>query len=130
MFFPLHILLMAISTLGIITGVGAAIFFRKKSNWLKIHKSLNFFSLLGIAAGIIMAVIYVSETSGKHIDGLHQLIGLTAFTFAVVTLLLGFYQFKAKNKLAVRTTHRLLGRFSLVLFLTAIMLGLKLINII
>jgi len=129
MFFPLHILLMAISTLGIITGVGAAIFFRKKSNWLKIHKSLNFFSLLGIAAGIIMAVIYVSETSGKHIDGLHQLIGLTAFTFAVVTLLLGFYQFKAKNKLAVRTTHRLLGRFSLVLFLTAIMLGLKLINI-
>jgi ABC-type transport system involved in cytochrome c biogenesis permease subunit len=130
MFFPLHILLMAISTLGIITGVGAAIFFRKKSNWLKIHKSLNFFSLLGIAAGIIMAVIYVSETSGKHIDGLHQLIGLTAFTFAAVTLLLGFYQFKAKNKLAVRTTHRLLGRFSLVLFLTAIMLGLKLINII
>jgi len=128
--FFLHILLMAISTLGIITGVGAAIFFRKKSNWLKIHKSLNFFSLLGIAAGIIMAVIYVSETSGKHIDGLHQLIGLTAFTFAVVTLLLGFYQFKAKNKLAVRTTHRLLGRFSLVLFLTAIMLGLKLINII
>jgi len=128
--FFLHILLMAISTLGIITGVGAAIFFRKKSNWLKIHKSLNFFSLLGIAAGIIMAVIYVSETSGKHIDGLHQLIGLTAFTFAAVTLLLGFYQFKAKNKLAVRTTHRLLGRFSLVLFLTAIMLGLKLINII
>jgi ABC-type transport system involved in cytochrome c biogenesis permease subunit len=121
---------MAISTLGIIVGVGAAIFFRKKSSWLKIHKSLNFFSLLGIAAGIIMAVIYVSETSGKHIDGLHQLIGLTAFTFAVVTLLLGFYQFKAKNKLAVRTTHRLLGRFSLVLFLTAIMLGLKLINII
>ena len=130
MIFFLHILLMAISTLGIITGVGAAIFFRKKSNWLKIHKSLNFFSLLGIAAGIIMAVIYVSETSGKHIDGLHQLIGLTAFTFAAVTLLLGFYQFKAKNKLAVRTTHRLLGRFSLVLFLTAIMLGLKLINII
>jgi ABC-type transport system involved in cytochrome c biogenesis permease subunit len=129
MFFPLHILLMAIATLGIIFGVGAAIFFRNKSSWLKIHKSLNFFSLLGIAAGIIMAVIYVSETSGKHIDGLHQLIGLTAFTFAVVTLFLGFYQFKAKNKLAARTTHRLLGRFSLVLFLTAIMLGLKLINI-
>ena len=129
MFFPLHILLMAIATLGIIVGVCAAIFFRKKSSWLKIHKSLNFFSLLGIAAGIIMAVIYVSETSGKHIDGLHQLIGLTAFTFVVVTLLLGFYQFKAKNKLAVRTTHRLLGRFSLVLFLAAIMLGLKLINI-
>jgi uncharacterized membrane protein len=77
-----------------------------------------------------MAVIYVFSTNGKHIDGLHQLIGVSAFILAVVTLLLGFYQFKAKNKLAVRTTHRLLGRFSLVLFLTAITLGLKLINII
>jgi peptidoglycan/LPS O-acetylase OafA/YrhL len=112
MFFPLHILLMAIATLGIITGVGAAIFFRKKSNWLKIHKSFNFFSLLGISAGIIMAVIYVSEAGGKHIDGLHQLIGLTAFILAAVTLSLGFYQFKAKNKSAVRTTHRFLGRIS------------------
>ena len=129
MIFFLHILLMAISTLGIITGVGVAIFFRKKSNWLKIHKSFNSFSLMGMSAGISMAVIYVSSAGDKHIDGLHQLIGLSAFILAGVTLLLGFYQFKAKNKLAVRTTHRLLGRFSLVLFLTAITLGLKLIHI-
>ena len=130
MVFFLHMLLMATATLGIITGVGVAIFFRKKSNWLKIHKSFNSFSLMGMSAGISMAVIYVSSIGDKHIDGLHQLIGLTAFILAVVTLLLGFYQFKAKNKLVVRTTHRLLGRFSLVLFLTAITLGLKLINII
>ena len=129
MFFFLHILLMAIATLGIIIGVGAAIFFRKKSYWLKIHKSLNAFSLLGISAGIIMAVAYVFGAGGKHIDGLHQIIGLAAFIIASVTLLLGFYQFKAKNKIALRSTHRLLGRFSLVLLLTAIMLGLKLINI-
>jgi hypothetical protein len=44
-------------------------------------------------------------------------------------LLLGLYQFKAKNKSAVRTAHRWLGRFSLLLFLTAITLGLILINI-
>ena len=129
MFFPLHILFMAIATLGIITGVSAAVFFRYKSNWIKIHKGLNSFSFFGISIGIIMAVIYVSSTGGKHIDGLHQLIGSAAFIFAGVTLLLGFYQFKAKNKSAVRTTHRFLGRFSLVLLLTAIMLGLKLINI-
>jgi heme A synthase len=129
MVFFLHMLLMVIATLGIITGVGVAIFFRKKSNWLKIHKSFNFFSLLGMSVGIGMAVIYVSSAGDKHIDGLHQLIGLSAFILAVVTLFLGFYQFKAKNKIALRSTHRLLGRFSLVLFLTAIMLGLKLINI-
>lgn len=130
MFFTLHILLMAISTLGIIAGVSAAMFFRNKRSWVKIHKYLNSFSLLGMSAGIIMAFIYVSGTNGEHIDGLHQLIGLTAFNFAVATLLLGLYQFKAKNKLAVRTTHRWLGRFSLLLFLTAIILGLMLINII
>ena len=129
MFLILHILLMAISTLGIITGVSAAMFFRKNKNWLKVHKYFNSFSLLGISAGIIMAFIYVSSTNGKHIDGLHQITGLTALNFAVATLLLGLYQFKAKNKSAVGTTHRWLGRFSLLLFLTAITLGLILISI-
>jgi len=129
MFFILHILFMATATLGIIAGVSAAMFFRKKRNWLKVHKYFNSFSLLGISTGIIMAFIYVSSTNDEHFDGLHQLFGLTAFNFAVATLLLGLYQFKAKNKLAVRTAHRWLGRFSLLLFLTAITLGLILISI-
>ena len=129
MFFILHILLMATATLGIIAGVSAAMFFRKNKNWLKVHKYFNSFSLLGMSAGITMAFIYVSSTNGEHIDGLHQFIGLTAFNFAVATLLLGLYQFKAKNKSAVGTTHRWLGRFSLLLFLTAITLGLILISI-
>jgi hypothetical protein len=130
MVFFMHVLLMATATLGIIAGVGVAIFFRKKSSWLKIHKTINSYSLLGMLAGISMAVIYVFSIGDKHIDGLHQLIGSTAFILAVVNLLLGFYQFKAKNKLAVRTTHRWLGRFSLVLLLTTITLGLKLISVI
>jgi len=130
MFFFLHVLLMTTSTLGIITGVGTAMFFRKKKKWLKIHKYFNSCSLLGISSGIIMAFIYVSSTKGKHIDGLHQLIGLTALNFAVATLLLGPYQFKAKNKLAVRTTHRWLGRLSLLLVIFALMLGLLLAGII
>ncbi|MCX5850045.1 MAG: hypothetical protein NTW65_11440 [Deltaproteobacteria bacterium] len=130
MFFTLHILLMITATTGIIAGVSAAMFFRKKKYWLKIHKYFNSFSLLAVSAGIIMAFIYVSGTNGEHIDGLHQIVGLTAFNFAIATLLLGLYQFKAKNKPAVRTTHRWLGRFSLLMFLTAITLGLMLINII
>ncbi len=127
MFFILHILLMATATMGIIAGISAAIFFRKKKNWLKVHKYFNSFSLLGMSAGIIMAFIYVSGTNDEHIGGLHQITGLTAFNFGVATLLLGLYQFKAKNKSAAGTTHRWLGRFSLLLFLTAITLGLILI---
>ena len=81
-------------------------------------------------AGIIMAVIYVSQSGGKHLGGIHQLAGLAAFILSGLTMSVGFYQFKAKNKSAVRTTHRWLGRFSLLLLLTTVTLGLKLINII
>ncbi|KFO66544.1 hypothetical protein ER57_01385 [Smithella sp. SCADC] len=130
MFFTLHILLMAISTFGIIAGVSAAMFFRKKKNWLKIHKTVNLISSIGAAAGIVMVFIYITSTGGEHFDGFHQIIGLTAFISAAVTMFLGFYQFKAKNKPAIRATHRWLGRLSLMMFLTAIIMGLILINII
>ena len=129
MMFFLHILFMLLATLSIVAGIGVAIFLRKKSSWLKIHRLFNSFGVLVMSTGVIMAVIYIFETSGKHIGGLHQVIGSTAFIFAFVTLSLGFYQFKARNKIAVRTAHRLMGRFSLLLLLTAITLGLKLINI-
>lgn len=129
MFFPLHILLMIISTIGISAGVSSAMFLRKKKYWLQIHKSFNSLSLLGMSMGIIMAFLYVSGSGGKHIAGSHQITGLVAFIFAFITTFLGFHQFKAKNKVAVRTTHRWLGRVSLGLLLTVIILGLILINI-
>jgi len=130
MFFPLHVSFMAIAASALIAGVSASIFFRKNKYWLKIHKSFNSFGLLGITAGIIMAFIYVSGTDGEHIDGPHQINGLAAFILVLITLMLGLYQFKAKNKSAVRTAHRLLGRFSLLLLLTAVTLGLILTGII
>ena len=130
MFFTLHVLFMATATLGIIAGIGTAIFFRRKNNWLKIHKALNSFGFCGTVAGIIMVFMYISGTGGTHIDGIHQITGSAAFIFTLVTLLAGFYQFKARNKSAVRTTHRWLGRLSLFLLLAAVTLGLALINII
>jgi len=129
MFFFLHIILMATAALGILAGVGAAIFLRGRRSWLNIHKYLNSFSLMIMLAGIIAGFIYVSNTNGEHIAGLHQLIGLTALNFSVATSFLGLYQFKAKNKSAVRTAHRWLGRFFMLLLLTAITLGLILISI-
>jgi hypothetical protein len=130
MFFILHIFLMATASLGIFAGVSAAMFFRKNKNWLKFHKTVNSFSFGGMSVGIITAFIYVSISGGRHIDGFHQIAGLTAFILASITMMAGFYQFKAKNKPAVRKAHRWLGRLSLLIFLTAITLGLTLINII
>jgi hypothetical protein len=130
MFFILHIFLMATASLGVIVGVSFAMFFRSKKNWLKFHRTINLYSFGGITMGIIMAFIYVSDSGGKHFEGLHQIVGVTAFVLALITLSMGYYQFKAKNKSAARITHRWLGRFSLLMFLTAITLGLMLINII
>lgn len=130
MLFLSHISLMTTATLGIVAGVSAAMFFRKKKNWMRIHKAINSLSFTGMAAGIIIAFIYVSSSSGEHINGFHQLIGLSAFIGVLITLLLGFHQFKAKNKPPVRTAHRLTGRFSLLMLVSAVILGLKLINII
>jgi hypothetical protein len=130
MFFILHILLMAISFLGITFAVTVAMFLRKKKNWLKIHKSVNSLSFGGMAAGIMMAFIYVTVSSGNHMIGLHHISGLASFVLTCMTISCGFYQFKAKNKPAVRTAHRWLGRFSVLMSLTTIVLGLKLINVI
>jgi hypothetical protein len=130
MFFTLHILLMAIASLSLMGGVGAVVFFRKNPGRFKIHKRLNSSGFGGIAAGMIMAFIYVSGTDNKHLDGLHQIAGLTAFIFLLITMYAGFYQFRADNKTAIRTMHRWFGRLSLFLLLTTIILGLKMINII
>ena len=129
MYFFLHIFLMTAATLSLIVGISAAVFFRKKNNWLKIHKSFNSIALIVLCVGLLFIIIYIFEAGGKHLNGLHQLAGLAAFIFSGITMSVGFYQFKAKNKLAVRKTHRWLGRFSLLLLLTAITLGLKLINL-
>ena len=130
MFFTLHILLMAISFMGITLAVSVAMFFRKKKNWLKIHKLINSWSFGGMAAGIMMAFIYVTISSGNHMIGPHHISGLASFILACMTILLGFYQFKVKNKPAVRTAHHWLGRFSVLMSLATIVLGLKLINVI
>jgi hypothetical protein len=116
MFFFLHIFFMAISTLGIIACVCVAMFFRRKKNWLTIHRSVNSLGLLGLSTGLIMAFLYVAHSGNQHLDGSHQVAGLVAFTLILMTFLLGFYQFRAKNKPAARTGHRWTGRVSVLMF--------------
>lgn len=130
MFFLLHILLMVLATLGIMTGISFAVFFRKKKNWLPIHKKINTLGSLTMTAGFFMAFLYVAGSSGEHIHGLHQLIGLIALIGVWITSVLGFYQFKVKNKSLFKTAHRFAGRFSSVMLIAAVISGLKLINII
>ncbi|HEX7415879.1 MAG TPA: hypothetical protein VF305_01695 [Smithellaceae bacterium] len=125
-----HMLLMPLGTLCFITGVGAAVFFRKKRNWLKVHKYFNSSGFMALCAGGIMAFTYVSEKGGKHLNGIHQIVGFIVLVLTLVTLILGFYQFRAENKIAVRTTHHWSGRLSLLLVIINLTLGLILAKII
>ncbi len=130
MAFFFHMILMALATLCFLTGVGAAVFFRKKRNWLKVHRYFNSSGFMVLCAGGIMAFTYVSENGGKHLNGVHQIFGFIAFILIFVTLILGFYQFRAENKIAVRTAHHWSGRLSLLLVIITLVLGLMLAKII
>ncbi len=121
-----HKSLMALATLCLITGVSAAVFFRKNRYWLKIHKAFNSSAAFFVSAGAAMAIAAVWQQRGEHLAGLHPFIGITALGFTIVSLLLGFYQFKAKNsRQTFKTLHRWLGRISLILIIAAFVLGLK-----
>lgn len=131
MIFFFHKLLMTLATLCIITGVSAAVFFRHRRYWLKVHKSFNFIASIFLSAGVVMAITAVWQQKGEHFDGFHPIIGSIAFSLAIVSLFLGFYQFHAKNRIQVfKTIHRWLGRLSVFFIIVALLAGLVLAGII
>jgi hypothetical protein len=130
MTFFLHELLMALAVLCLIIGVSTAVFLRQKRNWLKIHKTFNSIGFIGMFIGVVMAFTYVSESGGNHLDGIHQIVGIIVFVLTLVTLILGFYQFKVKDKMIMRVIHYWMGRFALFLVVTNLILGLMLAKII
>ena len=126
MLFFFHKLLMFLATICLLTGISAAVFFRHKPNWLKIHKLFNPAGFIALFTGVVFAFLFVYTSSGEHLDGIHQIVGLFAFVLTGVPLFLGFYQFKAGSNLpTIKTFHRWLGRFSLLLIIAALILGLR-----
>jgi hypothetical protein len=125
-----HMVLMIVAAICFTAGIASAMFLRKKSYWLKMHKKLNSTGFFLLVTSAVMAFTNILINDGTHFHGLHQLIGLSALILTSVTLLFGFYSFKAANKIATRTAHRWLGRISFLLILTVLILGLILAGII
>lgn len=117
---------MALATMCLLSGVSAAVFFRHSRYWLKIHKLLNSISVIFLFTGVIMAVIMVGQQNGGHFDEFHPIAGITAFGLTVVSLFLGFYQFKAKAGIQAfaRALHPWLGRLSVLSIIVALLAGL------
>jgi len=123
--FFFHKLLMTLATLCLLTGVSAAAFFRRSRYWLKIHKSFNSIAGIFLFTGGTMAVIMIWQQKGEHLDGFHPITGSIALGLTIVSLFLGFYQFKATSgKQVVRTLHRWLGRISVLSIIIALIAGL------
>ena len=116
---------MTLATLCLLTGVSAAVFFRRSRYWLKIHKSFNSIAGIFLFTGGTMAVIMIWQQKGEHLDGFHPITGSIALGLTIINLFLGFYQFKATSeKQAVKTLHRWLGRLSVLLIVIALIVGL------
>ena len=116
---------MTLATLCLLTGVSAAVFFRHSRYWLKVHKSFNSSAAIFLFAGGTMAVVMIWQQKGEHLEGFHPIIGSIALGLTIVSLFLGFYQFKATSgKQAIRTLHRWLGRLSVLLIIIALIAGL------
>ena len=116
---------MTLAALCLLTGVSAAVFFRNSRHWLKIHKSFNSIAGIFLFVGGFIAVVMVRQQSGEHLAGFHPIVGSIALGLTIISLFLGFYQFKATSgKQAVRTLHRWLGRLSVLLIIVALIAGL------
>jgi len=125
MFFFFHKLLVLLAALSMINGVSAAVFFRSKPYWLKIHKSFNSSAGIFLFAGVLMAALMVFQQEGRHLNGLHPVIGLITFGLTVVSVLLGFYQFRAGARIkSVKSLHRALGRLTVIMIIGALISGL------
>jgi cation transport ATPase len=109
----------------LLTGVSAAVFFRHSRYWLKIHKYFNSISVIFLFSGVTTAVIMVWQKNGEHLDGFHPIFGSITLGLTIVTIFLGFYQFKAKSGIqVVKTFHRWMGRLSLLAVIVALIAGL------
>jgi len=125
MIFVFHKLLMALATLCMLTGISTAVFFRRNRYWLKIHKSFNSTAVIFLLTGVITAIIMIGQQKREHLDGFHPVAGSIALGLTIISLFLGFYQFKAKAGIqVVKILHPWLGRLSLLSLIVALISGL------
>lgn len=113
------------------TGVVTAVFFRRNLYWLKIHKYFNSFAGILLSAGVLMAAAMITAQQGEHVRSYHPWAGSITFILAVLSISLGFYQFRAGAHLQkVRTLHRWTGRLTLLSIVITLILGLVHVGII
>lgn len=126
--FYLHAGFMVLGFLSMVTGASAAMFMRHKGWWFRFHKRAGYTGSLSILFGFTAALSMVTLMNEKHFGILHTYLGLATVVCAVVTPLLGIFQFKVKDQAArIRAIHRWSGRFTLLVAFVTVASGLLII---
>ena len=120
---PYHALLVLTGLVFMFAGMVTARYMKGKKWWLKAHKSLGLTGALFAVAGFIVAVYTVSIHLGVYlISVLHAYIGIMALLLVVFTPIMGFMQFRKKDK-RISIIHRWSGRLAIALMLINATLG-------
>ena len=109
-------------------GMLTAKFMKKKSWWLKTHKSLAISGALLTVSGFILAAYMVSTYMNTYlVMETHAYLGITAVALVVFAPIMGFMQFHTKDK-RIHIIHRWTGRLAIAMVLINIWAGWTMIR--
>jgi len=130
--FLIHAALMAAGFLFVFTALIVAMTQRRKRWWLKIHKAIGLTGGSLILLGAVTAVAAVASTpEGHHLRTPHTWLGVLTVLAAIIAPALGLLQFRLPRKVeTLRVIHRLFGRIVNLIAPVAILLGLRVAEII
>ena len=130
--FLIHAALMAAGFLLVFSALIVAMTQRRKRWWLKIHKAIGLTGGSFLLLGAITAVAAVASTpEGHHLRTPHTWLGVLTVSAAVITPVLGLMQFRIPQKARIiRVVHRFFGRLLNLIAPIAILLGLRVAEII
>jgi len=125
---PYHVLLVTTGVVVMLGGMLTARFMKKKNWWLKTHKSLVISGALLTVSGFILAAYMVSTYMDTYlVMETHAYLGITAVALVVLAPIMGFMQFRTKDK-RIHIIHRWTGRLAIVMVLINIWAGWTMIR--
>jgi hypothetical protein len=129
-FFQSHVVLMAAGSVMIAAAIFIAMTQRRKRWWLRLHRGAGLSGAVLILGGAAAVVTAITIAAGKHFNSPHTWFGALTVVAVVVTPLLGFMQFKIRQRAeSLRFFHRIGGRILAGALLITILLGLRAVGI-
>ncbi len=124
---PYHAILVSTGLIFMAAGVLTARSMKSRRWWLKTHKSLALFGVsLTITGFLIAAYLVITYRQTYLVMETHAYLGIVAILLVVSTPIIGFMQFKLRDK-RLRAVHKWSGRAVLVFMLANVLAGLQMV---